>query len=57
MLAVVALVGVVVLTLGPAAMAPLAAVVLALCSIAGGASAPAAGRGSGVGDEPGPLRP
>jgi hypothetical protein len=56
-LAVVVLVAVVLLSVGPVSTAPLAGVVLGLCAITGGASTPSVGRGSGVRDEPGPLRP
>lgn len=68
-LGVVAVVAVLLLDLGPATVGPLAQVLLVLCAIAAGivpaaadvppGEAPSAGgsSASGVGDEPGPLRP
>ena len=51
-LAVVTIAAVLLLTLGTAGTAPVAGVVLGLCTLAFGAARPA---GSGVGDEPRPL--
>jgi hypothetical protein len=57
-LGVVALVAIAVLTLGPVQMSPLAGVLLAISAIAAAATSPSGPRGgSGVGDEPRPLRP
>lgn len=60
-LAVVAFVAVLVLSLGPVVLVPLAAVLLVLCAVTAGALPREPGApptpSSGVGDEPGPLRP
>ncbi|MFJ3035334.1 hypothetical protein ACIPC2_13085 [Curtobacterium pusillum] len=57
-LGVVAFVAIALLTLGPAVVAPLAGVLLAISAITAAATAPRQpGGDSGVGDEPGPLRP
>lgn|GEM_PF-3370747 len=57
-LGVVALVAIALLTVGPAEVAPLAGVLLVISAITAAATAPRRSTGdSGVGDEPGPLRP
>lgn len=56
-LSTVALVAIVLLTLGPVAVAPLAGVLLSISAIAAALSAVGPNRDSGVGDEPGPLGP
>lgn len=62
-LPVVALAAVVLMAVGPVGATPVAVVLLVLCGVARAlvppseASTPVEGPGSGVGDEPGPLRP
>ncbi|TDN43926.1 hypothetical protein EDF64_10699 [Curtobacterium flaccumfaciens] len=58
---VVAFVAVLLLSLGPVVLVPLAGLLLGLCAVTAGAMPSGPGTpgapSSGVGDEPGPLRP